>query len=72
MDNDMKTVISRLEDLPEGAQATLATKLNGYLNDLEGIRAKIEESRSSGKPEALTKDQLLKRIHDRHPDIANG
>lgn len=65
----MKTVISRLEDLPEGAKATLATKLNGYLNDLESLRGKIEESRNSGEPEALTKDQLLQRIHDRHPNV---
>ena len=59
MTQEMQTVVTRLQSLPEEVQTNLGPRLNAYLNKLEDLRAAIQEGIDSGNAGVLDMDEII-------------
>ena len=54
MNEEMSTVISRLQTLPPADQEALAPKIASYIDEIEHYRALVQEGLQSGESQPLT------------------
>jgi hypothetical protein len=69
MNEEMSTVINRLQTLPPADQEVLAPKIASYIDEIEHYRGFVQEGLQSGEAQPLTREvfqDVIKRGQKRH------
>ena len=69
MNEEMSTVINRLQTLPLAEQQALAPKIASYIDEVEHYRELVQEGLQSGDSQPLTRDvfqDVIARGQERH------
>ena len=69
MENEMNSVINRLQTMPPADQEALAPQIARYIDEVEHYRAMVQEGLQSGEKQPLTHEvfqDVIKRGKERH------